>query len=207
LIPPLPSDTYYPLTVIDRLTTPATSLIAWPGTGGSQPGDFPNSVVTSNMVNLSYIPSMVLIYLRENNQNLTYANGGYTKSDSFCGISRVSITFNSQTGILNNATQSQLYQFAVESGLEMSWPQFYQYRGSVLPLLFGRHIPLINPDLAPGVRGNYNFQVNVSYYNPNPSRASAPTLYVLPYYEGTLIGKPGKICQIVVMLITAQLCV
>ncbi len=195
LIPPLPSDTYYPLTVIDRLTTPATTLSAWNGVGGSQPGDFPNSSVTSNMVNLSYVPSMVLIYLRENNSNLTYANSGYTKSDSFCGISSVSLTFNSQTGILNNATQSQLYQFAVESGLEMSWPQFYRYRGATLPLLFGRHIPLINPDLAPGVRGNYNFQVTVRYYNPNPDRASAPTLYVLPYYEGTLIGKPGVFVQ------------
>lgn len=195
LIPPLPSDTYYPLTVIDRMTTPASALSAWSGTGGSQPGDFPNSVVTSNMVNLSYIPDMVMIYLRENNTNLTYANLGYTKSDTFLGISSVSLTFNSQTGILNNATQSQLYQFAVESGLEMSWPQFYRYRGSVLPLMFGRHIPLINPDLAPGVRGNYNFQATVRYYNPNQNRASAPTLYILPYYSGTIVSKPGVMVQ------------
>lgn len=195
LIPPLPSDVYYPLTVIDRLTTPATTIGPWNGTGGSVSSDFPGSIVTSNMVNLSYVPSMVLIYLRENNSQLTYANSGYTKSDSFMGISGVSVTFNSLTGILNNATQSQLYQFAVESGLEMSWPQFYRYRGATLPLLFGRHIPLVNPDMAPGVRGNYNFQVQVRYYTTNTSRAIAPTLYVLPYYEGTIVGKPGVYVQ------------
>jgi hypothetical protein len=157
---------------------------------------FPNSTVISNMVNLSFVPSMVLIYVREGNNYLSYANAGYTKSDVFAGISGVSITFNSLAGILANANQQQLYQFGVESGLEMSWPQFYQNRGAVLPLLFGRHIPLVNPDLAPGVRGNYNFQVRVTYYNPNPSRAMLqPTLYVLPYYDGTLVGKPGVFVQ------------
>lgn len=196
LIPPLPSDVYYPLTVIDRMTTTATAVDAWPGTGGSVSSDFPGSSVISNMVNLSYIPSMVLIYVREGNSQLTYANGGYTKSDAFAGISGVSITFNTLSGILNNATQHQLYQFGVESGLEMSWPQFYRYRGSVLPLLFGRHIPLINPDLAPGVRGNFNFQVQVRYYNTSTTHGLvAPTLYVLPYYEGTLVGRPGVYVQ------------
>ncbi len=195
LIPPLPSDVYYPLTVIDRMTTSATTVGPWNGTGGSQATDFPGSTVTSNMVNLSYIPSMVLIYLRENNSQLTYGNSGYTKSDSFLGIRSIGITFNTLSGILNTATQHQLYQFGVEAGLEMSWPQFYKYRGSVLPLLFGRHIPLLNPDLAPGVRGNYNFQVTVNYYSTNTSRAIAPTLYVLPYYEGTLVSKPGIMVQ------------
>lgn len=196
LIPPLPSDVYYPLTVIDRITTQATGLAAWSGSGAADPSNFPSSTVTSNMINLTYVPSMLLIYLREGNSQLTYANSGYTKSDSFLGIRHVNLTFNTQSGILNNATQRQLYEFSVETGLEMSWPQFYQHRGSVLALQFGRHIPLINPDLAPGVRGNYNFQVTVDYYNPNPSRAVAsPTLYILPYYEGTVVGKPGVFIQ------------
>jgi hypothetical protein len=196
LIPALPADVYYPLTVIDRLSTAATAVAAWSGVGGASSSDFPGSTVTSNMVNLSYVPSMVMIYVRESNSQLSSGGLGYTRSKAFAGISSVSITFNSLTGILNNATHHQLYQFGLESGLEMSWPQFYKYRGAVLPLMFGRHIPLVNPDLAPGVRGNFNFQVKVSYYNTNTKRGLvAPQLYVLPYYEGTLIGKPGVFVQ------------
>lgn len=207
LIPALPADVYYPLTVIDRLTTSASSPVpAWNGVGGSVASDFPSTVITSNMINLTYVPSMVLIYVRESNQQLavpTYS-GALTlpysqnclRSKSFMGISSVNITFNSLTGILNNARQHQLYQFGVESGLEMSWPQFYRYRGSVLPLMFGRHIPLVNPDLAPGVRGNFNFQVQVTCYNTNGSvPIQQPNLYVLPYYSGTVIGKPGVFVQ------------
>jgi hypothetical protein len=204
LIPALPADVYYPLTVIDRMVTASSAggtVPVWSGVGGTVASDFPSSTITSNMINLTYVPSMVMIYVRESNAQLAVGGLGYTRSKAFAGIRSVSITFNSLSGILNNATHHQLYQYGVESGLEMSWPQFYKYRGAVLPLMFGRHIPLVNPDLAPGVRGNFNFQVTVNFYNTNTAQPIvAPNLYVLPYYEGTLIGKPGKICQIVVCI-------
>jgi len=144
----------------------------------------------------------LLIYVRESNAKLatpTYS-GALTlpysqnclRSKAFCGIKNVNITFNSLTGILNNASQHQLYEYSLETGLEMSFPQFQKYRGSVIALRFGSHIPLINPDLAPGCRGSYNFQVSVQAYNTNTSHEiTAPNLYVLPYYEGTIIARPG----------------
>ncbi len=187
LIPPMPANTYYPLTVIDRQVTTGSSIGPW--LGGSNA--FPTSQIISNMITLSYIPSMVVIYAKERQSDTSSSTTGYLRSDVFAGISNLSIQFNSQSGILANANQQQLYQFAVESGLEMSWPQFYRHRGSVLPLMFGTHIPLVNPDLAPGVRGSFTFQVNASIYTTNTSRAVYYNLYVLPYYEGTLITKPG----------------
>ncbi len=143
LMPKLPSDVIYPLVTIDRLTTTAGGLGAWSGTGLPSAN---GTSVSTNMITLSYIPSRVLVYVRESNAQLSNANLGYTKSDVFAGISSISITFNSRGGLLSAATQQQLYQYSVESGLEMSWPQFYQFKGSVLALEFGRHIPLINSD-------------------------------------------------------------
>lgn len=149
--------------------------------------------ITSNSMTLNSIPRRMYVFVRKNNNDLTYND-----PDCFYGITGITVNWNNQSGLLTTATPQDLYKISVKNGCELSWTQWsggptytyiggtntaYGTKGSVLCLEFGSDIGL-KPDEAPGVKGQYQLQVKVTCFNPSMTTASKPTLYIVTVSEG-----------------------
>lgn len=175
----------YPYFNIDRYPTDINATIG--------PGVY--RTTTCNNIQLSSIPRRIFIFARQNNQNL-YSSSKYT--DSFLAIENINIQFNNYSGLLASATKEQLYDICVSSGCDMSWEEWsgkrlyktndftqqYGTVGSVMCLEPGLHLGL-NDLEAPGLLGQYNFQVTVTMLNTGNNAIVNPTLYVVVVSEGT----------------------
>ena len=113
----------------------------------------------SDSIKLSLIPHKMYLFARHSR-----ASSDYTQSDSFAKISRVSVLWNNQSGLLSTASEQELYDISCRSGTNLSWPQFSKYRGSVFCVEFGRDIGL-GPDEASSVAGQYTVQVQCDATN------------------------------------------
>jgi len=149
------------------------------------------SGISSNSLQFSCIPSSILIWVGENDNNLLY-----TDSDTVCNISNISFTFANQSGVLSTASEHELYKMSVENGLQDSWAEWHgvisnlgtqiSTSGSFLKLMFGKDIPLLE-GLYPGKAGSYNFQVTLNVKNTNQNRAITNlTIYTIHTIPGSL---------------------
>lgn len=121
--------------------------------------------VTMNSIQLGTIPRRCYIFLREENPELLFSNGGCNKTDTFAVINNISITFNNKTGLLSTASIDDLYRISASNGCDMSYSQWTKYQGSVLALDFSKDLSL-DDLLASGSRGSFNFSCTVNYTNP-----------------------------------------
>jgi hypothetical protein len=115
-----------------------------------------NYSVTFNTVRLSCIPSHFYIFARPTPQTHTRF-----QADAFLAINNISMTVNNKTGILSNLSQSQLFNIAVENGVNMSWGQWSRRVGSILCLCSGKDIV----QLLPGVREVMDLTFTISLQN------------------------------------------
>ncbi|NBX76931.1 MAG: hypothetical protein EBQ92_10290, partial [Proteobacteria bacterium] len=132
---------------------------------------------TSNDYQLSKLPDKVLISVRKR-----FPDQQCFDSDSQLPISKVSITFGGNSGIMASTSQQQLWQMAVRNGSNQSWEEFSGYTniagtsvptcGSVVVLAFGRDIPITDPFTVPGSLGSFNFQVSVDATNNTVAAAA-----------------------------------
>jgi hypothetical protein len=104
-------------------------------------------------------------------------------SDSWAGITNVSINFNNKSSLLASATQQDLHKISVQNGSQLSWPAWSVYRGSVLPIMFAKDIGLDEIE-APGLTGQYQFQPTVTFTNINLTQTIQYDLYVVYIQEG-----------------------
>ena len=162
---PLPKRNLVPYFELQRMLTQT------PNTADGASGS-----VISNSVNLSQIPDSVLLCVRKKADLQDFGD-----SDSALPITGVSVNFANRAGILSNATQEQLYQMSRDNGCYDDWLQFsgsarkgiaasgavenYRTSGSFLHLRFGRDIDIGESFYAPGVLGNFTFQIKVDYAN------------------------------------------
>ena len=124
------------------------------------------------------IPSKVLIYLRENDNNRNWST-----TDTYARIDSININFNNKSGLLAGANSLDLYRRSCINGLkDVSWPAWERYVGSPLMLEFGKDIPL-DTLTAVDMIGSYTFKVQVNYTNIS-SRAIKYDCIVLPMYSG-----------------------
>jgi hypothetical protein len=137
---------------------------------------------TSNALQLNSIPDKMYVIVRK---NLSISNaastGGCTVTDSFVPIVSINITWNNLSGVLNSASQYDLYRMSVRAGSKQSWQMFsgvagqsdpingsirlVPTAGSVLVAQFGSDIPLVNEFDAPSSIGAYNIVVQVVVRN------------------------------------------
>jgi hypothetical protein len=118
-----------------------------------------SSQIALNSLKLTQIPEKMYIFVKLARDQETFET-----SDSFAGITRVSVLFDNQSGLLGNATQEDLYKMSVENGLNLTFPAFKKYRGSVICIDMGKDIGL--PDgLAPRVNGNFSTQTTINFEN------------------------------------------
>ena len=85
----------------------------------------------------------------------------YQAPDTYLAITGMTVNFDSQNGRLSTLTEYDLHRLCVDNGLQRSFLDVTRSTGQVLCLEFGKDITL-NPLLAPGVRGNFQFNYNVS---------------------------------------------
>lgn len=135
--------------------------------------------VYSDSIKLSQIPRRMYLFVRKSRDTKTF-----TDADAFAGIKNVSILWNNESGLLNNANQQELYEISRRNGLNMSWSQFSKYRGSVVCIEFGTQIGLLDNE-APGVRGQYTIQVQVEVENLSGEDGWDADFYTLMLMEGT----------------------
>lgn len=133
----------------------------------------------SNNIQLQSIPYAVYIYARMRNADQTF-----NTSDSFAVINQVSVNWNNNSGLLSSATQNDLYKISMENGCNLSWPQWSQFRGSVLKLEFGKQIGLQDNE-GPGKLGTYQFQYQANITNTS-NAAINYTLYTVVLSEGVI---------------------
>ena len=140
------------------------------------PGD--TTQLFSDSIRLSQIPRLVYLFVRHDQ-----ASSGFATPDSFLAIEAVSVNWNNESGLLASATKQDLFEISSRNGLNVSYPGFSEYRGSVLCLEMGKDIGL--PDSqAPGVQGSFTLQVNLTVKNTGSSNFDGD-FYLVTMNEGT----------------------
>jgi len=94
------------------------------GIAGIDPatGKMSSATLTSNNLQLSQIPDLILICVRK---PITSQN--WTDSSSFLKIDKISINFNNSAGLLSSANSQQLYLMSYKNGSGQSFFEFNGY--------------------------------------------------------------------------------
>jgi hypothetical protein len=118
-----------------------------------------STTVISDSVKLSMIPDRMYLFCRHSRTGMTEA-----VTDSFLKINRVRVNWNNSSSLLGTASSEQLYEMSSRAGLDMTYPQFSKYRGSVVCVQFGKDIGLGDAE-APGVVGQYTISTQIDVEN------------------------------------------
>jgi len=118
-------------------------------------------------IQLNSIPKRLYIFARIRNADQTF-----NTSDAYARIDRISVNFNNRSGLLSSATSFDLWQMSVRNGLKMSYPQWYQYTGSVLCLDPSKDLSL-SPLEANGLLGSFNLNFTIDIFNPSGTYAGS----------------------------------
>jgi hypothetical protein len=170
----IPKSVTYPYCPLQRFVTNGITLTA--GSSGQ--------VITNN-IQLDQIPKRFYLYARRQNQDLTFLT-----SDTFASITNINIQFNNMSGLLASMGQQDLYYMSLRNGLDMSWPQFSNFCGSVIAVDFGLDIGL-SPVESPGLMGQYNLQVTLNFTNTSAGTINY-AVYLIVCNEGTLEVSTGS---------------
>ena len=161
----------------------------------------PTVTLNSTNFQLGRIPDSIVIFVRDNmgTQNMN-------SPDSFLSIRSITINWNNANGLLSNASQQQLYEYSVESGVNMSWVEWSGLAnvglpaplsqvgttGSVLMLKMAQHIPLSEQYYSPSSLGAFNLQFNVTCANYSTAAKSKPELVLLCVNSGVFSTINGQ---------------
>ncbi len=116
-----------------------------------------NSFTTANMP-LTSIPNRVIVWVEPKIQNKSLFT-----SDTFCHITKASITYDNQSGILSAATENDLYMMSYKNGYNVSYTEWRRTVGSVLVLDTCKNFCLTKSDEAPGLTCNKQLQITLEF--------------------------------------------
>jgi len=184
----LPPMMEYQYTSIIPYTTQVGASVANGGTGSiySAAG---GQTTTSSAVQFNTIPDQIVIYLARQPQDRNHLT-----SDTFGCITGVQIQFMNQSGLLATATPFDLYRMSARNGYKGSYDDWRLLSGSVLTIKPGLDLGL-EPSLAPGMNGLYNFQITVNWFNASAQPVNF-ILYVVTLTTGIMTIKDnGTVTQ------------
>lgn len=133
------------------------------------------ATLNTQTLQLNQVPDKLIVMVRKRMD--LQSNGD---ADCFLPITKLSVNFNTNAGILSSASQQDLYKACVRSGSNQSWYEFSGYAnsgnsgtatgkvitsGSCLILDFGTEIQLIDEFYAPGSLGSFNLQMQIDVKN------------------------------------------
>ena len=178
-IPKMVSYSYYPTQVYQ------TNM---PG-DGTMPISVPVTVTSQN-IQFSTIPSRIYIFIRRSDQSYANFTGGLsnaaTFTDTFAGISNISITWDNRNGILADTNVQALYQLSHKNGYNKSFQAFSQFTGAVLCLNVASDIALNSPAEAPSLQTTKQFQAQITATNLGTDATSTWTLYIVAVNDGLI---------------------
>jgi hypothetical protein len=145
---PIPTVQTFPYSKLQQYIKPVGNFVA----GSSQ-------TLISDSIKLSLIPHRMYAYVRH-----ARSSSNYTVADSFAKISRMSVLWNNQSGLLSTASEQELFDISSRNDCNLSYPQWDKYRGSVMCIEFGKDIGL-QANEAAGVAGQYTIQVQIEATN------------------------------------------
>ena len=145
---PLPTVQTFPYSKLQQYIKPVGNFVA----GSSQ-------TLISDSIKLSLIPHRMYAFVRH-----ARSSSDYTVADSFAKISRMSVLWNNQSGLLSTASEQELFDISSRNDCNLSYPQWDKYRGSVMCIEFGKDIGLQANESA-GVSGQYTIQVQIEATN------------------------------------------
>jgi len=159
--------------------------------------------ITSAPLSVVDTPHSIYIYVTTQDSYRNTFPTSLTSSDTFWSLDQVNITAGIKTGILSNASSTELYNISVKNGLKgctlTDWlgitNSFSQsvanpsskigLRGACLRLLPGIDFN-IDDDITMGSNSRFNFQITVNTTNINELYTLVPQLNILFVYEGYL---------------------
>jgi hypothetical protein len=146
---------------------------------------------TSNVYNWSIVPKVIYIYGRPQQSFIDGSPLGYTYPDVPLRINSIQLKWNSRSGLLSTATESDIFDLSMFLGADSAYPEWLNYNGSVLAidpvLAFGTY-----PLEASGVAESVSFSFVMQYmgiaclnYTGAATPATLPyEIHVCPVYEG-----------------------
>lgn len=134
---------------------------------------------SSESYKLSIVPHAVYLFGKRSRPTQSFST-----ADSFCGIERIRIQYNTEQLFSNSSTQ-ELFDISRQNGVNLSYSEWSKYRGSVLKLEFGKDIGLAI-DEAPGVQAQGTIQFEVDFKNLSATPTLAFEFFVVFQYNGTI---------------------
>ena len=187
---PLPAMMEYPFTAVNVYQTSVPNIPSvFPNAAGG--GSTSLQTITSNALQFNTIPDKIFIYLQRQS-----GDRNQFTADTFAAIqdNGISINFMNQTGLLASWTQYDLYKMCCRNGFDGAFDQWRWNVGSVVCVAPGKDLGL-EPSLAPGMNGLYNFQVTVKFVNPSAAMVNY-TLYIVTLTSGLVTIKDnGTVTQ------------
>jgi len=176
----IPDEIIYPYyNVVNYRTSPINGSLA--------PAGIASNVATNNL-QLQAIPSKIIVYVKQNDNILYTPISGTNQSvvsqpDCFAQITGINVTWNNNAGLFSSATPAQLWEMSIQNGMTMSYNDWFgetnplcqsaagvqpALTGSIICFMPGKDLNLSDIE-APGMVGQYNLQIQVSYVNLKPS--------------------------------------
>lgn len=187
---PVPKLLHYPYYQIGRYITPGRTLAGneytidpFPLGGRPNGEEYPaasqGNTIVSN-ITLHSVPKRLYIYARP---SVTFQDANADVPDLYGRITHIDINWNNQAGILSSANEHDLYKLSVKNGLDQAWREWANFQGSVLCIEPSSDLGL-SPLEAPGSRGNYQLQYNLTYRNLFPNAQVDYNVYTVVINEG-----------------------
>lgn len=172
----MPENIHYPYLKLSNVNQSTIGTVAGSATFTAQ----------SNTYQLQGVPTKIVVWAQRSE-----STRDYTMTDSFANISQCSITFGNKSGIMSGASEQQLFAIAKDNGLDMSWPQFHSYLGSILVFDVPTNISL-ESSVCPGV-ANWTGQFNVQITGKNLSPSAVNfNLNVVFVYDSVMTVSPSN---------------
>jgi hypothetical protein len=137
------------------------------------------TTLQTNTIQLKSIPNRIYAWVSARDQDFNI-----TSSDCYWSINQVQVSFDNRDALLSNASSYDIYLMALRAGFNGSYLQWSSKCGAVMCLQFGLDVPLLALQ-APGLRGNWSFQLQVQTTNIT-GQTETPTLSILVINEGVM---------------------
>lgn len=151
--------------------------------------------VSSQVIQFSGLPQLVLVYIRESNNNRTAQ-----KADNYLKVNNIQISFDNGLALFGGAIDEKLYEISTRNGLVQPRQSFMGQQlnlNNVVngPLYGNSSVLVFNPSLDFGIReedasgsaGRFQMQITTSnWINKSSITMVEPTLYIVGINSATL---------------------
>lgn len=175
--------------------------------GATSPYSLTKLILTSNNIQLSSIPDLIIIYVPlPSNSILSGTNVSPPNlMDSFLPITNISINFNNISGLLSSATQQDLWKMTARHS-DVNWSEFRGYFQNYnttdgVPLIESScgSFLVISPStdlslpesLSEGSIGQFNLQFNITVANQYNVALPALNIYTMCVSSGMFVTDNG----------------